>query len=230
MVLGIHSHTVVIPAARHGILRHHGIGRRIDHGDLVRVAQVYVDLLGGRIVLRHARLTRELERRDDPIRVHTQYGHRFPVGIHDVDFPKRGSIGAAIRLGGGRQHAHNDHLAKINHPDLLFTPVRGVCLVKRGYIFNAGDTGQTGDCLYECVGSHIDHVQNSRAQMGRQEIVILIIHRQVIEPLALRARDINDPDLSQALAGAASRKARQAQEDEGNPAHEARFLVSDLGP
>ena len=102
--------------------------------------------------------------------------------------------------------------------------------MKRGYIFNAGDTGQAGDCLYECVGAHIDHVQNSRAEMRRQEIVILIIYRQVIEPLALRARDINDPDLSQALAGGGSRKARQAQEDEGNPAHEARSLVTDSGP
>jgi hypothetical protein len=35
--------------------------------------------------------------------------------------------------------------------------------------------------------------------MRREEIVILIVHRQVIKPLALWARDIDYPDLSQAL-------------------------------
>src|SRR6266536_4055650 len=62
VMLGINGHAVVVAASFHGVGCRDGVAFLIDLGKFVRVSQVYIDLLGNRVVLRHASLAFERER------------------------------------------------------------------------------------------------------------------------------------------------------------------------
>ena len=72
------------------------------------------------------------------------------------------------------------------------------------------------------VGPHVDDVQDSRTQMRGQEVMVLVVHRQVIETLTLRSGDLDGPNPFQGLREHRVGPARNRQNtaDEKSPNHD----------
>ena len=88
---------------------------------------------------------------------------------------KRRGVGDPVGFGFRRKPLHDGHAGDIDDADLVLAPVRGVDLLALGDVRDAFDAGHVGHGLDHRVRPKVDHVQESRAQMGRQEVVIVVI-------------------------------------------------------
>ena len=64
-------------------------------------------------------------------------------------------------------------------------------------VLDALHSGDIGNGLKQFVGLQVDHIEQSRPQMRRKQILVLIVDRQVIKTLTGWARKIDYRDLFQ---------------------------------
>src|SRR5207249_6895726 len=93
------------------------------------------------------------------------------------------------------------HARQIDDPNLVFSPVRGIDLPAFGDVGNAFDARHVTDGLDHRIRPQIHYVQEAGAEMGREQVVVVLIDRQIVETLAWRARELELGDLAQGRAG-----------------------------
>src|SRR5215470_8036082 len=106
---------------------------------------------------------------------------------------------------------------QIHDADLFLAPIRRVYLLGLGNEFESSDAGKTWNRLHDFVRPHVNHIQDSWAEVSREQKVILVVDRQVVEALSRRTWQIEFRYLSQGLAGSAERKRRNQQKERSKP-------------
>src|SRR5215467_107029 len=178
----------------------------IDLCNFIRVSQIYVDLMRGRIILRHARFTGEFDCLDDLVFCDVDDRDSLSQGIGDVHFAKPSSVGATVRFRGGWQTLHYGHRLQVDDTDLLFTPIRRVHLMCSRHIFETGNAWQPRDRFHDFVRPQIYDVQSPGTEMSREQEVILIINSEIVKALTCGTGQIEFRNLSQRLTTHAGRR------------------------
>jgi hypothetical protein len=93
--------------------------------------------------------------------------------------------GGAVGFSGRCKAFDHAHASQIHDANLFLTPIGSVDLAKTRYVFQSSDSWYARDRFHYLVGSYIDDIQDAWAEMGRKQIVVFIIHRQVVEALSL---------------------------------------------
>ena len=190
MVRGIEGHTVISLAAPHGIAPHNRIVFRVNHSENVLVLEVHIHFAGNRIVLRHPRFTVEVQCLHDRVRLHVHDSFGLASFIGDVQFVERRGVGAPV----GFFFRGNlfDYLAldEINYADGVVAGIRGVHLFQPGNVFDAFDSGCIGDRRDHIVGPDVNHIGLVGGHMCREQVMIVGVHRQVVETLPLGSRQV----------------------------------------
>src|SRR5215510_9791309 len=106
---------------------------------------------------------------------------------------------------------------QVHDADLFLAPIRRVHLPGSGNEFEAGNAGETQNRLHDLVRAHVDHIQDSWTEMSREQKMILVVDRQIVEALSRRARQIEFRYLSQGLAAGAESKRRDQQKERSSP-------------
>src|SRR5262249_11421233 len=88
---------------------------------------------------------------------------------------------------------------QIHNANLFLTPIGRVNLARSRNEFESSDAGQSWNRLHQFVGPHVNYVQDPRAQMSRQQKLIVFVYRQIVEALSLRARKVNRRNLPKRL-------------------------------
>src|SRR5882762_591898 len=112
--------------------------------------------------------------------------------IGDVELMKGRGIGAAVRLRFSLEFFDDLHLLEVNYTDGVVVCVRGVELFEFSHIFNAFGTRCIGYDRNDTVCAQVDHVGLVRGEVRGDQVVIVLINRQVIKPLSPWAWQIKD--------------------------------------
>src|SRR3989442_4891632 len=87
---------------------------------------------------------------------------------------------------------------------IVFSPQFAVYLPAFGDVGHAFDAGYVPDGLDHLVRRQIYDVQEAGAEMGSEQVVVVLIDRQIVEALARRARELELRDPAQRRAGCPS--------------------------
>src|SRR5207248_2189221 len=143
----------------------------------------------------------EAQHLDEGVRPDVDDAFRFRALVGDVCLVEGRGIGDPIRLLFGWKPLDDAHARQIDDTNLVFSPVRGIDLPAFGDVGNAFDTRHVTDGLDHRVRPQIHYVQEAGAEMGREQVVVVLIDRQIVEALARRARELELGDLAQRRAG-----------------------------
>ncbi len=124
-------------------------------------------------------------------------------------------IGAAVRLRFSLEFLDDLHLLEVNYTDGVIVCVRGVELFEFRHIFNAFGTRCIGYDRNDTVCAQVDHVALVRGELRRDQVVILLINRQVIKPLSSGAWQIKRGDLLQSRSCLGDSHCCNAQKESG---------------
>jgi hypothetical protein len=98
------------------------------------------------------------------------HGDRLGPLIGDVGLVERSGIRDPIRLVLGGDFLHDFHLTEIDDADLVLMPVRRVDLAAFADVGDALDARHVGDRRHNRVVPQIDHVEQPRCEVCREQL------------------------------------------------------------
>src|SRR5579864_887776 len=214
-VFHVERHAVISLTGFDRIAGDHGVSGGIDSGENVLVLKIQVNEFAYGVELRHAGFALEAQSLDDLVIADIDHGLGLAALVGDVKLVEGRSVGAAVRLVFGGNFGGHLHLAQVDHADFVLMPVRGVDLVKIGDVLHAFHAGDVRDGLHQLVGLEIDHVEDAGAEMGGEQVAIVVVDGEVVKALAGRAGEIEGRDLPEGGAGRSSGSDRVLSPAEG---------------
>src|SRR5207248_11750282 len=124
-------------------------------------------------------------------------------------------IGAPVRLRFSLEFFDDLHLLEINYTDGVVVCVRGVELFKFRHIFNAFGTRRIGYDRNDTICAQVDHVGLVRGEVRGDQVVIVLINRQVIKPLPPWAWQIKRGDFLQSRSCLGDSRCCNAEKESG---------------
>ena len=108
-------------------------------------------------------------------------------------------IRASVRLRFGFQFLHDFHLLEVHHTDGVVMSVGGVELLEFRDVLHSFRTRRVRYRSNNFVGAEVDDVGLSCGEMRGQQVVIVLIYREVVEALSARAGQVKLRDLFERL-------------------------------
>jgi hypothetical protein len=186
VMLRVKSHAVISLAASDRVSRYNLICGGINDSEDILVLQIHVHLARDRIVLWHAGFAVEMKGFNDHVGAHIHDSLRFAPFVGDVELMERCSICASVGLRFGREFLDYFHLPQANDTDCVVARVRRIEFLQLWDIFHAFCAGCVGNGCHHFVRPQVDYICLPCPEMGREQVAIVGVNREIVEPLSGR--------------------------------------------
>src|SRR6266436_8977249 len=107
------------------------------------------------------------------------------------------SVRAAVRLGFSFEFLDDLHLFDVNYTNRVVVCVRGIELLEFRNVFHSLDAGCVGYDCDDSVGPQVDHISLFSGKVRGDQVVIVLINRQIVKPLSRWAWQVKRGNLLQ---------------------------------
>src|SRR5579859_567194 len=144
-------------------------------------------------------------------------GYFLAERVGNVDLAEWRGISAAIRFFTCGNCFDDLALPQADHADFVFAPIARVNLPEPRNVYGSSDPGEAMDRRDQLVRAHIDDIQDAWSEMRGKQVMIFVIHREVVEMLASRARQVDDGYLLECRRRSGKAQQHQRRDDKATP-------------